>query len=137
MPLLFEILTDKKMLDTKIEEIKSILLHEQTDDLAQELFALLELRQSKILNIIKANSVSKLNIGGTEIDITTAVVIRNTIKEKIDFLTDMINNKDCDLNKIGLQQQRDKHYSEYVLLSMGIKRNDLTVIVGGDHVKGN
>ena len=136
MPLLFEILTDKKMLDTKIEEIKSILLYEQTDDLAQELFALLELRQSKILNIIKANSVSKLNIGGTEIDITTAVVIRNTIKEKIDFLTDMINNKDCNLNKIELQQQRDKHYSEYVLLSMGIKRNDLTVMVG-DYAKGN
>jgi hypothetical protein len=130
MPLLFEILTDKKMLDTKIEEIKSILLYEQTDDLAQELFALLELRQSKILNINKANSVSKLNIGGSEIDIATAVVIRNTIKEKIDFLTDMINNNGCNLNKIELQQQRDKHYSEYVLLSMGIKRNDLTIMVG-------
>jgi hypothetical protein len=130
MPYLFELLTDKTMLDTKIEEIKSILKHEQNDNLAQELFALLELRQSKLLHISAANNLSKLNVGGSEISIDTAVTVRKTIKEKIDILTDMIINKDCHLDKIELQKQRDRYYGEYVLLSMGIKRNDLTVIVG-------
>jgi hypothetical protein len=130
MPYLFELLTDKTMLDIKIEEIKSMLKYEQTDDLAQELFGLLELRQSKLLHIATANNMSKLNVGGTEINITTAITIKNTIKEKIDILTNMINNKDCHLDKIELQKQRDRYYGEYVLLSMGIKRNDLTVTMG-------
>ena len=130
MPYLFELLTDKTMLDTKIDEIKSILKDEQNDNLAQELFALLELRQSKLLHISAANNLSKLNVGGNEISIATAVTVRKTIKEKIDILTDMIINKDCHLDKIELQKQRDRYYGEYVLLSMGIKRNDLTVTVG-------
>jgi hypothetical protein len=130
MPYLFELLTDKTMLDTKIEEIKSILRYEQNDNLAQELFALFELRQSKLLHITAANNMSKLNVGGNEISIATAVTVRKTIKEKVDILTMMINNKDCHLDKIELQKQRDRYYGEYVLLSMGIKRNDLTVTIG-------
>ncbi len=130
MSYLFELLTDKTMLDMKIDEIKSILKYEQNDNLAQELFALLELRQSKLLHIAAANNMSKMNVGGTEISIATAIIIRSTIKEKIDILTNMIGNKDCHLDKIELQKQRDRYYGEYVLLSMGIKRNDLTVTVG-------
>ncbi len=130
MPYLYELLSDKIMLDVKIDEIKSILKYEQNDNLAQELFALLELRQSKLLNISTANNMSKMNVGGTEINISTAVIIRTTIKEKIDILTDMINNRDCHLDKIELQKQRDRYHGEYTLLSMGIKRNDLTVTVG-------
>jgi hypothetical protein len=130
MPYLFELLTDKTMIDIKIGEIKSILKHEQNDSLAQELFRLFELKQSKLLYISTANNTSKLNIGENEINVATALIIRKTIKEKIDILTDMINNKDCRLDKIELQKQRDRYYDEYVLLSMGIKRNDLTITIG-------
>jgi hypothetical protein len=129
MPYLFELLTDKTMIDTKIDEIKSILKYEQNDSLAQELFRLFELKQSKLLYISAANNTSKLNIGENEINITTALIIRKTIKEKIDILTDMINNKDCSLDKMELQKQRDRYYDEYILLSMGIKRNDLTITI--------
>lgn len=130
MSYLFELLTDKIMLDTKINEIKSILEYEQNDNIAQELFSLLELRQSKIINISTANSISRLNIGGNEINISTAIIIRKTIKEKMDILTAMINNKDSHLDKIELQRQRDRYHDEYVLLSMGIKKNDLTITIG-------
>jgi hypothetical protein len=58
MPYLFELLTDKSMLDAKIKEIKSFLRYEQNDNLAQELFELLELRQSKLLHISRANYIS-------------------------------------------------------------------------------
>lgn len=130
MSYLFELLYDKTMLDIKIDEIKAILKYEQNDSLAQELFVLLETRQTKLLHIAAANNISKMNVGGTEINISTAVTIKDTIKEKIDILTDMINNVNCHLDKIELQKQRDRYYGEYVLLSMGIKRNDLTVTVG-------
>jgi hypothetical protein len=70
-----------------------------------------------------------MNVGGTEISVSTVIIIRNTIKEKIDLLTSMIDNKDCNLDKIELQRQRDKYYSEYILLTMGINRNDLTVTI--------
>jgi len=48
----------------------------------------------------------------------------------MDILTAMINNKDSHLDKIELQRQRDRYHDEYVLLSMGIKKNDLTITIG-------
>jgi len=133
---LAEILEDKKLLDLKIAEVKSILNNKQTDDLAQELFVLLELRQSKLLNIDAANHASIIKIGSTELSVFTTVVIRDTIKEKIDVITALINNDDCDLDKIELQAQRDKHYGELILLNMAINRNDLQVTVD-QHDKKN
>lgn len=127
---LAEVLAKKRILDKKIKEVKNLLRYEQTDTLAQELFALLELRQGKLLHIEAANYTSKINIGGTEVSIAVALHIRNTIKEKIDVLTGLINTQECPLDKIELQQQRDKYYDDYVLLTMGITRNDLNVSVG-------
>lgn len=127
---LAEVLAKKRILDKKISEVKKILKYEQNDTLAQELFALLELRQGKLLHIEAANHTSKINIGGTEVTIAVALQIRNTIKEKIDILTILINTQECSLDKIGLQAQRDKYYEEFILLTMGITRNDLNVSVG-------
>lgn len=126
---LAEIIAQKRILDKKIKEVKEILQHEQSDKLSQELFALLELRQSKLLNIEAANHASKINIGGTEVSIAVAIQLRNTIKEKIDVITSLIGNQACELDKIELQQQRDRYYDEYVLLTMGITRNDLKVTI--------
>lgn len=127
---LAEVLAQKRILDKKIKEIKQLLQFEQNDTLAQELFAFLELRQSKLLNIEVANNTSTINIGGTAISIAAAIQLRKTIKEKIDVLTQLISNRECALNKLELQQQRDKYYDEFVLLTLGISRNDLQVTVG-------
>lgn len=129
MAYLFELVSDYNILSKKIKEIKDILVYKQTEDLAQELFSLLELKQSKLLHITEANNLSKMNVGGTEISVSVVIIIRNTIKEKIDLLTSMINNKECNLDKIELQRQRDKYYSEYTLLTMGINKNDLIVTI--------
>jgi hypothetical protein len=129
MAYLFELISDYNILNKKIKEIKTILSFKQTEDLAKELFNILELKQTKLLHITEANNLSKMNVGGTEISVSTVIIIRNTIKEKIDLLTSMIDNKDCNLDKIELQRQRDKYYSEYILLTMGINRNDLTVTI--------
>lgn len=124
-----EIIYQKRMIDDKIIELRSILQEEQSDDLAQELFLLIEQRQNLLLKIQTANNASTLNIGGTDVTISTALIIRETINEKITVLTNLINNRECNLNKMELQKQRDKHFEEYTLLSMGIERNDLQVQV--------
>lgn len=128
--LLHELLLQKKVLDLKIRELKRIIQYTQSDDLAEELFALIEIRQSKILTIKSINKISKIIIGGTEVDLDVAVRIRDTVEEKIDILTSLINNNDCSLNKIELQSQRDKFYEEFIILSAGITNNDLIIKIG-------
>ena len=130
MPQLYEIIKEKESLERKIEEIKTLLRTEHTDDLAEEFVALLELKQSKKINIHRANIASKLNIGNSELDITTAVIIRDTVKEKVDYLTLLIEEPECKLNKLELMKQRDQYLMEYNLLNMGILKNDLNVSLG-------
>ena len=127
---LTEIIAQKKLYDKKILELKHLLDVRQTEELAQELMDLLEMRQAKCININKANEKSTINLGGTDISITVAVMIRDTISGKMAVLTTLINNPDSSLDKINLQKQRDRHFNEYTLISMGIQRNDLNVTVG-------
>lgn len=130
MSQLYEVIKEKEALEKKIEEVKSLLLQEHSDDLAAELVALLELKQGKKINIHRANIASRISIGKTELDITTAVIIRDTVKEKIDYLTLLINDPECRLDKLELMKQRDQYSTEYNLLSMGILKNDLNVSLG-------
>jgi len=127
---LSEILINKKMLNRKIKEIKHLLMRNQSDDMAQELMGLLELKQSKLMQINSANNQSLIKIGGTDVSIANAIIIRDTIKEKVDFLTSLIETKDSRLDKLSLMEQRDKFFEEYTVLNMAIQRNDLNVTVG-------
>ena len=127
MEYLSEVISKKEILDKKINEIKKILQTTQTEKLAKELYDLLDKRQSELIKIRAANTASKISIGGNEVSIDTAVIIRDTIKEKINVLTTLINNEECILDKVELQNQRDAYYEDYILLAMGIKRNDLQV----------
>lgn len=127
---LTEVLAHKRFLDQKIEELRGILKIHQTDALATKLMELLEQRQARRIHINASNEASNINLGGTEVSINVAVMIRDTIKEKMELLTDMINNPDCSLDKLELMNQRDKYFNEYVLIGMGIQRNDFNVKVG-------
>ncbi len=127
---LTEVIAQKRLYDKKITELKSLLEVRQTEELAKELMGLLELRQAKCINISQANEQATVHLGGTDISITVAVMIRETIKAKLDVLTSLINNPDTALDKISLQKQRDRHFNEYTLISMAVQRNDLNVTVG-------
>lgn len=127
---LIELMAQKKMYDQKIREVRKLLEVRPSEDLAYELLDLLEIRQGKLISINRANEQSTLNLGGTDITITLAVMIRDTIKAKMDVLTSLINNPDNGLDKIKLLEQRDKHFNEYTLISMGVTKNDLNVKVG-------
>lgn len=127
MRYLLELVGRNRLLNEKIKELRDILAHEQTDDLAKKLLDLIEEKQSVLLSIQAANNMSTIDVGSQEISIATAVLVRNTIKEKMDILTELIKNNKCSLDKIELQAQRDKFHEDYILLDMGIKKNDLQV----------
>lgn len=124
---LYEIIAEKNLVDTKLSELRDILKIEQTDKLAEELVSLIDKRQTLLISIHQANVASSINIAGSSVDISTAVVIRDAIKKKFDYLSDLINNPECKLDKLELMLQRDKYFDEYTLIDMGININDLNV----------
>jgi len=128
--LLYEVLSQKKVLDKKIKELRKLLSIEQDEDLAEELLAVLELKQGKLINIHLSNKNTNITIGETTLDITTAVIIRNSIKEKIRSVTDLINNPECRLHKLELMKQRDKYFEEYIVIDTHITRSDINTKIG-------
>jgi hypothetical protein len=125
-----ELLYHKQMLDRKIEELRALLIKRPDDNLADELIALIERRQSKLMNLAAANRAAKLTIGNQEIDVETAVTVRDSIKLKIDILTDIINGEDFSLDRVEMMKQRDGLYEDYTLLDIGILKSDLNTTIG-------
>jgi len=127
MAQLMEVLAQKRMIDQKIDELQEILLKEQNDEIAAELITLLDDRQAHNINIHRANIASKINIGGSDMDIATAIIIRDGIADKVSYTTELIDNPDSTLDKLELMKQRDRYFEEYTLIDMGIQKNDLNV----------
>mgnify|MGYP007082006546 FL=1 len=125
-----ELVCEKAMLNKKIVELESILHHEATEAVTQALLEAIDLKQSKLLSIYSVNHKSKINIGDSKVDINIAVIIRNTIQQKMDVLTNLINDNSCILDKLGLMEQRDQYNGQLVLLNIGILKNDLSVEIG-------
>lgn len=130
MTQLYEVIAHKKVLDRKIKELRKLLSIEQDEDLAEELLAALELKQGKLITIHLSNKSTTITIGETALDIATAVIIRDTIKERIDYVTDLISSPDCHLNKLELIRQREKYFEEYIIISSRILQSDVNLKIG-------
>lgn len=127
-----ELIHQKKILDKKILELQKMLEYMPNDDIASELIAFIERRQSKLISIDVANRRARLNIGGQEVDVATAVKIRDTLELKINTLTKIINSdNDYALDRIELMKQRDNFYNDYIILDNAILQSDLNTKVGG------
>ncbi|MCK4526437.1 hypothetical protein KAW18_03630 [candidate division WOR-3 bacterium] len=128
--LLRDLIYEKKMLKKKIVELKTIIRYDNSETILQELFVQLELLQAKKVNLNTVNNQIKIDLAEKEVIVSTAVVIRDTMKDKMDVLTVLIKNKRCQLNKLELIKQRDSIYEEYTLLSHKIVASDLNVKIG-------
>jgi len=125
-----ELVCEKTMLDKKIVELEAILHHEATEAVTKALLESVDIRQNKLLSIYSVNHKSKINIGDTKVDINTAIIIRNTIQQKMDILTNLINDNNCILDKLELMNQRDLYYEQIILLNINILKNDLSIEIG-------
>ena len=125
-------LEQKKILDLKIDELKLMLKTcPGNNNIADGLVALLDMRQSKIMTIKAANLQVKIVITGQEVDVETAVTIRDTLGLKIEILTDIIrSDNDFSLDRLDIMKQRDRFYSDYILLDSAILKSDLSTEIG-------
>lgn len=123
---LYELIEQNKMINKKIEEIKNMLISSPNDDLASEIQTLLDNKQTNLVKISIANNSSQVNVGQQTIKVVNAVIIRSTLKEKIDLLTELISS-DTNLDRLSLMTQRENYFKDYILMDMIIKNNDLNV----------
>lgn len=134
MESLIKFLKDKEMLDIKIQELSDILSNELdieiVDHLALELVKVIEERQNTLIAIHRANIASKISLGGSIIDVATAVIIKKSLNEKIKHITNLINNKNNYLDKLELMKQRDRYYEDLKLIIIALSKNDLNVTIG-------
>jgi len=124
-----EKLDELNILNKKAAELKaSILINasENEDDLVKELLIYYDDIQNIKLVLAKVNSQTTVNIGQTKIDVTTAVTIRNNIKNKINLISDIIKSNTT-LNILTLMAQRDGLLGEYNSINKSIRLADWSI----------
>ena len=120
-------LDKRKNIKNKIKELKSWSLRSTpSDELIKLLLAQLDELQNINLIINKVNQQTLITIGGTQLNITTAVEIRDTIKSKMDLITDLIAT-DTSLDITNLIEQRDNFMDEYNSIDGAIRITDWNV----------
>jgi hypothetical protein len=120
-----DLIYKKQFIEIKINELKEMLKNNPMEEAAEKLVSLLDERQRISLNIHSANSQCYLTLGDSKIDLNSAVIIRNSIKNKLDIMTEIINSEDYTLDRMLLMEQRDKFMEDYALLDMSIINTDI------------
>jgi hypothetical protein len=120
-------LDNRKNIKNKIKELKGWLLRSApSDELIKLLLVQLDGLQNTNLLIDKVNQQTLVKIGGTQTNLATAVEIRNTIKSKIDLITDLIaTNTSLDIT--SLLEQRDNFMEEFNSLDGVIRVTDWNI----------
>ena len=121
--LLYQLIEKKRNIDIEIYELKQCLNNKVSEEKLKELFLLFNKRQDYSLLIHKLNNDCHININEVSISLEDAVCIRNVLKCKIDFITDLIDNKN-ELYFV-LNEQRKSLLVEYELLTVLILEKDL------------
>lgn len=123
-----EKLDERKLIKTKIKELKHCLLSEldivEENETVEALLSYVDLLQNINLVINKVNQQTIISIGDTEISTTVAVEIRKAIKTKINVITQLINNTGKKLNILILMKQRDILIEEYNSINNTIRLTD-------------
>jgi hypothetical protein len=120
-------LDNRKNIKNKIKELKGWLLRSApSDELIKLLLVQLDGLQNTNLLIDKVNQQTLVKIGGAKTNLATAVEIRNTIKSKIDLITDLIaTNTSLDIT--SLLEQRDNFMEEFNSLDGVIRVTDWNI----------
>jgi hypothetical protein len=133
--LLAEALIRKDHIAYKMEELKkSLFSHnidkENRDEIVEHLFSLIDEYQKYAILVERVNNSTQIKVANSDVSLSTAVQIKETISKKMDVLTNIIdiNSKDSNINyKVSdLMAQRDKLMEEYIMLSSAIFKCDWT-----------
>lgn len=120
-------LDKRKNIKTKIKELRGWLLRSTpSDELIKLLLVQLDELQNINLIINKVNQQTLIKIGGTETNLATAIEIRNTIKSKIDLITNLIATH-ITLDITSLLEQRDDLMAEFSSIDRAIRMTDWNI----------
>lgn len=119
-------LDERKWIKIKILELKNNALKFNTDqdNLLKQLLVLLDKLQTMNLIIHKVNNDSIIEISGTKLNLNTAIELRNTVKAKIDIISELIKANVEKLDVLALMAQRDNMLAEYSALDSAINQAD-------------
>jgi hypothetical protein len=97
---------------------------ENRDEITDHLFSLIDDYQKYSIIVERVNNSTEINVANSDVSLSTAVKIRETISRKMDVLTNIIdinrNNETVNYKVLDLITQRDKLMEEYILLSSAI-----------------
>lgn len=129
-----ELLIRRKTVKHKIKELRNFIQNltasgeQDNSDLHRKalnmLFDLLDKYQDYSIILDKVNNDTFINIGESAINISNTIRLRNTIKGKMDVLSDSINGSDYSIDIFSLIEQRDKLMEEYILIDRSITTSD-------------
>jgi hypothetical protein len=122
-------LDERKFLKVKIKELKENILcfTDEQDSLIKHLLTLLDRLQTINLVLSNVNSNSIINIAGSELSLSTAVEVRNTLQSKIDIMNDLIGACEGNLNVMALMEQRDGVIEEFMAIDAAIRQADWNI----------
>ena len=140
---LAEIIIEKNNLEKKIKQLETYLFKvvdisaEQTNVATEKLLGLIDKHRSHLIMINKINNSIEVTIGGSKVNLASAVLIANTMKQKVDLVDRLIDkyqyyknlvqdlidkcDEDAVLDIFNLIEQRDKLLEEYTLISNTLK----------------
>lgn len=128
-----EKLDELDLIKNKIFELKnyvcqrSNLTDEERDNIVKDIIGYIDKIQNIKLVLNKVNNQTTVEIANSELDLKTAVIIKNSIKEKIDLITDFINNSNNNLDVLTLMSQRDELINEFDAVNNSIRIADWSI----------
>jgi len=127
-----ELLLRRRILKRNIEDVQKYLAKKEEtssrasyNDFIDQLFGYLDQIKSQEIVLNRSNEETKIKVGKSEINVSDAIYIRETILKKINVLSSMIeHNTNRDLDIFNLITERDKLFEEYLYISSLISESD-------------
>ncbi len=94
------------------------------------MFELLDKYQNYIILLDRSNKETEISVGTSTIRKSDALILRETVEEKIRILTVLATNDDPVIDIPNLLTQRDKLIEEQILLNNAIEESDWRVSIG-------
>ena len=93
---------------------------DELNKLRRRLDSLIDKRQSYLIKIDRANNQIDIRIGDNTIKLSDALKLRNTLKEKIDGINDIVEYSFGNIDMVTFMQAKDDLFEELIIINNAI-----------------
>lgn len=114
-----EMLNEMQHLEFKIEQLEQIFFKvaksdsEKANEIIKKLFDHIDKYRSHLILLNKLNNEKEITIGDSKLNLANAVLLKKTLKHKIELLNRLIVDDTSYTDVQSLIENRDKFYLEY------------------------